>query len=242
MKKTKLISLAFFALIGCVAASCSKDDDEAIKFKDVTIPAGSTLDMSEGKNLTWTSTNDYIATISDGTIDAKRVGDVTMKSSQGSFKVEVTPKYNYYTEPYLNFGASKESVKQVMKDFTLVKETDTALVYEGTGYTTLIMYTFENEALETSCIMTGSAYSSLLANWTVERYIYVTTSDNYIGMISVDKKTAIVISPDVINKKAYYFVIYASASNDSTRGRSGIKLSAFEQLMKDYSSTVDTVF
>lgn len=229
MKKIKsIILLSLIALIVSTVSSCSKDDDDNLKFQDVSITAGSTMTLSTGKDLKWTSENNYIATISNGEIEAKRVGEVKMASDKGTFKVKVTPQYSYFNEPYMQFDASKQSVKNAMKSYSLIGETDDALLYQGNGYTTYIMYSFENSKLKYSYIMTKSTYSTQVANWTAERYIYVTDTSDYIGMISVDKKTLVFISPMKLNNSWYYTIGYAKYDKNSSNAKS-LKAPAFNE-------------
>lgn len=229
MKKLKtLLLLSMLVLVVGGFSSCSSDDDDNLKFQDVSITAGSTKTLSTGKDLKWTSENDYIATISNGVIEAKRVGEVKMASDKGTFNVKVIPQYSYFNEPYMQFEASKQSVKNAMKSYSLVGETDDALLYQGIGYTTYIMYSFENSKLEYSYIMTKSTYSTEVANWTTERYIYVTNTSNYIGMISVDMKTIVFISPMKLNNSWYYTIGYAKYDKNSSNAKS-LKAPAFNE-------------
>ena len=56
MKKIEsIILLSLIALIVSTVSSCSKDDDDNLKFQDVSITAGSTKALSTGKDLKWTS-------------------------------------------------------------------------------------------------------------------------------------------------------------------------------------------
>ena len=221
MEKIKtLILLSLIALMVSTVSSCSKDDDGDLTFKDVSIVAGSTKTLSSGKDLKWTSENKYIATISDGEIEAKRVGEVTMASDKGTFKVTVTPQYTYFTEPYTQFGASMQSVKKAMKGYTLVAENSTTLLYKGDGYASYIMYSFEDSKLAYSYIITKDTYSTEVANWTAERYIYVATTSEYIGMMSVDMQTIVVIAPMKIENSWYYTIgygKYTKSDNTDTR-------------------------
>lgn len=229
MKKIEsIILLSLIALIVSTVSSCSKDDDDNLKFQDVSITAGSTKALSTGKDLKWTSENDYIATISNGEIEAKRVGEVKMASEKGTFKVKVTPQYSYFNEPYMQFGASMQNVKDAMKGYTLVSEQSKALVYEGHGYTSLIMYSFEDSKLKYSYIMTKSTYSTEVANWTAERYIYVTNTTDYIGMVSVDMQTLVFISPMKLNSSWYYTIGYAKYDKNSSNVKP-LKAPAFNE-------------
>lgn len=211
-----LLAIATTLIMSFGFSSCSSsDDDNDPKFQDITLTAGTTKDLSYGKDFDWKSENDFIATITNGQINAKRIGTVKMVSEKGSFNVNVTPQYNYFEEPYINFGASIQDVKSAMKGHTLMNEDSKYLAYKGSGYTQIIMFSFENSKLKYSYIVTNSSYATQVANWTAERYVYVTDTDDYIGMTSVDLKTLVFITPMKISGTWYYTIGYAKYEKSS---------------------------
>ena len=108
MKKTKFILLSVLcSFLAFGMTSCdddAKDDDyqkESIQFDNVTLTAGSTQELAKGKDLSWKSDNDLVASIMGSKIIAKRVGTAKMVSSKGAFVVTVKGQYNDFSEPYI---------------------------------------------------------------------------------------------------------------------------------------------
>ncbi len=224
-----VLLLSIFTMVTGAFSSCSSDDDSP-KFNDVTLVAGSSQSLTLGKDLEWKSGNDLIASVTNGEIVAKRVGEVRIVSTKGTFKVNVTPRYSYFDEPCLAFGSTIQGVKNEMKSYTLKSEDDEKLLYKGVGYTKGILYVFENSALEFSYILTSASYSKQVANWTGERYVPLTFGDDYIGMISVDKTIVIIIMPMNIGNSWYYAIGYGKNDKNST----DVKASRATAIIKDH--------
>ena len=78
------------SLISSTFTACGGDDDEPeLKFNDITLNCGSTYTIPNGKNIMWTSSNEYIASVSGNIVKAEKVGEATISSNKGSFKVKV---------------------------------------------------------------------------------------------------------------------------------------------------------
>lgn len=246
MKKLRtLLLLSMVALTVAFFSSCSSDDDDSSKFKDVTLTAGSSQMLNSGEDLTWKSENSFIAEVVNGEIKAYRVGETKVASNKGSFKIKVTPKYNYFEEPNINFGTSIKDVKKSMENYNLLLEDANSLTYEGTNYAKLIMYMFKNNALEISYILTKSSYSTQVAKWMNERYVYAATTDDYIGFVSVDKTTVILVTPTQFNNTWYYSIVYGKMEKESKSANSTLKkmpqksnVDKFEYIIKDLSSKI----
>lgn len=201
--------------------------------------------LNSGEDLTWKSENSFIAEVVNGEIKAYRVGETKVASNKGSFKIKVTPKYNYFEEPNINFGTSIKDVKKSMENYNLLLEDANSLTYEGTNYAKLIMYMFKNNALEISYILTKSSYSTQVAKWMNERYVYATTTDDYIGFVSVDKTTVILVTPRQFGNTWYYAIVYGKMEKESKSANSTLKkmpqnssVDKFEYIIKDLSSKI----
>lgn len=243
MKKLKtLLLLSMLTLVVGVFSSCSSDDDSSPKFNDVTLIAGSTQQIANSDGINWKSENDLIAEVENGTIKAYRVGEVRIASEKGSFIVKVTPQYSYYTEPYLNFGATIQSVKNQMKGYSLISEDSKSLLYKGTGYTSGYLYSFENSALKYSYILTSSSYVTEVANWTAERYVYVTQTDDYIGLITPDKKIMVLIVPMKIGGSWYYTISYGKFEKNSSNAKANRAPSLIEDSGDNYTLKAEAYF
>lgn len=112
----------------------------------------------------------------------------------GAFSVTVTPQYNLYEEPCTNWGCSESYVKSFMSGYTLAKEKDDYLIYAGKGAASYIQYGFDDAALEGCAIYVPRSYVDELVCFMKERYIYVKKGDDYYGFLSIDKKTAILLT------------------------------------------------
>lgn len=201
--------------------------------------------LNSGEDLTWKSENSFIAEVVNGEIKAYRVGETKVASNKGSFKIKVTPKYNYFEEPNINFGTSIKDVKKSMENYNLLLEDANSLTYESTNYAKLIMYMFKNNALEISYILTKSSYSTQVAKWMNERYVYATTTDDYIGFVSVDKTTVILVTPRQFGNTWYYAIVYGKMEKESKSANSTLKkmpqnssVDKFEYIIKDLSSKI----
>lgn len=132
-----------------------------------------------------------------------------------------------------------------MKNYNLLLEDANSLAYEGTNYAKIIMYIFNNNALEISSILTKSSYSTQVANWLNERYVYAATTDDYIGFVSVDKTTVILVTPTQFNNTWYYSIVYGKLKKDSKSANSTLKkmpqnssVDKIEYLIQDLSSKI----
>lgn len=235
MKRIKFISLiAILSSFVCSFSSCSNDDDNELKYKNLTIVAGSTATIENGKDISWTSENEYIASVESNIVQAKRVGTTKIVSDKGSFTVTVTPKYNLYEEPCMQWGCSKSVVKSFMKNYEELDETEDVILYEGRGMEDYIGYTFENSKLKTSSVYIPVAYMDELVDFISERYIYATKTDDYVGFISVDMKTLAVVTATYLGSNYYYAVICGAAPDDlkQTSRSSDVSETIFEELLK----------
>ena len=219
MEKIKLFLITSLLITFCLT-SCG-NNDEPSKFSDVTLKSGETKKLNSGANLKWTSENELIAAVEDGTINAYLVGETKIASDEGSFKVTVSPNYNYYSEPYMEKGASKSKVKSAMKNYTLENEkqdgTKDYLVYKGSNYIESFMFTLENNELKYSYFYTKATYVTELSNWLKERYVSLSSGDGYISMLSPDLQTLVIIMSTKLNSVKYFCVGYTIVdSNQST--------------------------
>ena len=99
--------------------------------------------------------------------------------------------------------------------------------------------------MEISSILTKSSYSTQVANWLNERYVYAATTDDYIGFVSVDKTTVILVTPTQFNNTWYYSIVYGKLKKDSKSTNSTLKkmpqksnVDKIEYLIQDLSSKI----
>lgn len=216
MKKiSRILFVSVIALVSPVFTSCSDDDnnnngdEEKIQFSDITITAGCSQALSIGKELSWKSQNDNIASIIDGEVVGKRIGKTKMICSKGAFLVTVKPKYNYFTEPYIKFGSSKDAVKyEVNKNERILINNDSLLIYKGDNITEYVIYHFTDKMLDASSIATAMSNKNKLENWSLERYMNIATLDNSFCMSTMDLRTVIYYSTLNIINEDYYVAKY----------------------------------
>ena len=157
MKKIVLFLAA--VLVSSIFVGCSSDDEvsdgtislQSIKFKETSLKLkkGESYSLSletypieaDFPKLNFESSNNDIASVSNtGQFIAKNVGkcDITATSEDkkvsATCSIEVSYKYNTYTEPVIKFGATRDEIKQLE---TRTMKTDDApygfLIYSGTG-------------------------------------------------------------------------------------------------------------
>lgn len=231
MKELKMLFAVLLAVIITTSMySCGSDDDgdDSVSLKNVTLVAGEEMTIENGSGVTWVSDNVYIASVSGTTITAKRVGTAKISSSKGSFTVTVTGSSDLYDEPYMVWGSSVSTVNSYMSSYTLTKQTESILMYEGKKGADYILYGFENSKLTSSAAAIPSYYAKELVEFLNERYVYLSEEDNNYYFLSPDKKIIVVMDVEKINSSYYYFVFYTEYTGSSSS--SSAKLSTFDLL------------
>lgn len=166
--------LVFLFLYGC-----SSDDENtklSLNKSTVTLNYKTTEQLEASGKVEWTSENDFVASVNEnGVIEGKHVGKTFIVASNGTEEVkcvvEVTPKYNIYREPILDFGITKEELKR-KENRELLSETSTAIKYRGNSGSAAseIAYAFKNDKMNGAGALLKSSYSSVIMDFLVERY------------------------------------------------------------------------
>lgn len=166
--------LVFLFLYGC-----SSDDENtklSLNKSAVTLNYKTTEQLEASGKVEWTSENDFVASVNEnGVIEGKHVGKTFIVASNGTEEVkcavEVTPKYNIYREPILDFGITKEELKG-RENRELLSETSTAIKYRGNSGSAAseIAYAFKNDKMNGAGALLKSSYSSVIMDFLVERY------------------------------------------------------------------------
>ena len=230
--RTKIV---FSTLIFCILSfsSCKKDD--AVKLELLTtslsIKAGSDAQIQLSPNIdgcVFESENPLIASVSsNGKVSGKIIGDVVINITNSSQKfsakcnVTVTPQYQMYREPYMNFGASASQIKsyETRKIFSETSDGN-GIGYEGeNSRIAMVLYFLENSKYKTSYAMIpySSSNADLLVDFLSERYTVIVDKSD-IFFFSIDRKLAGSIDPYSYSGTYYYRVMYfenplASRSN-----------------------------
>ena len=129
-----------------------------------------------------------------------------------------------------------------MKGYSLISEDSELLLYKGTGYTSGYLYSFENSALKYSFILTSSSYATEVANWTAERYVYVKKTDDYIGLITPDKKILVVVMPMKVGSSWYYTIGYQKYEKKSSNAKVNRAPSLIEDSGDNYTLKAEACF
>ncbi len=172
MKKLFLLAV----VSAFVMASCSKNEEKDVSLlkKSYTLYHSQTENI-QGDNvsdLDWDSENEFVATVSDGVIKGQFVGKTSVReSSHGlSFNVEVKHKYNLYTEPDIDWGASITTIRN--RYGTPYSSDSEMLLYKSINNSVpYYMYYFENGRLKYSSALVKLSASSALVDFLTERYL-----------------------------------------------------------------------
>lgn len=208
-----------FTILSCfVLTACGGDDDEPqVSYQDITLACKKTHTIKG--DAVWTSSNKFIASVSGNVVTAERVGEATISSSKGTFKVKVTPTVSVYKEPYLKWGASKSSVKSFMSGATIEQEKSDQLVYKGTGALINTIYHFENSGLKASGLTLDGDYINpeTLMEQMLQYYLPVTMDEvNYSFYFATpDKKTAAMLKLNDYDGSICYIILYAPISGSN---------------------------
>lgn len=198
-------------------SSCGNDDEPTTKFNDITLSCGDSYSIPAGAGLSWTSSNELVASVTGNNVTAEHVGKATISSNKGSFKVTVTSTTSAYKEPCLIWGANKNTVKSFMNNYngvTLYKDETSSITYSGTVTQTvlMVMYTFDNNKLKDSGVALNSTFVSTntLTDFLTERYIPVSTdaSKYRFYFINPDKGMAVVLQLTTVSNNVVYMIVY----------------------------------
>lgn len=247
MKLTKILSL----LLSCTVlfcSSCTNEDEPNLQFNDVSLKCDQTYTIKNGSDISWTSSNKYIASVSGNVVTANLIGEAVISSSKGSFKVTVSGNaMQAYRIPCIEWGATKSTVKNFMKNSgtTLDEETSTELIYVGSGAQILTSYTFENSRLAGSVVGLNGDYvdSDNLIDFMLERYIPISIDeDNYsFYFVAPDNKTVLGLYLKVYGSTLVYLIAYVPYS-DNSRSAFMFDCSKIEELGFRKSSSLKNKF
>lgn len=228
------------AVCGCLV-SCGGGDDEEdiINYSDIEMVAGDEYKIPSGSG--WTSSNDYVATVSGRNLSALRVGTARIYNSVANFEVTVEPNYYTYMEPYMKWGASKSSVKSYMKGYTIYSDKTELLSFNGEYKELLTMYSFENSKLSMSCVActVDDVTAEELSYYLDERYVYLGDSETSDGepvllWSTIDGKNSIVLMLSVLDSGTImYMMYYMSASRSCSLDECVAMTAEFATPLKD---------
>lgn len=191
MKKLTFIMAAMLAL---VLSACGGENNEPA-IPDQELKVGDIFNISNGET-GWYSDNDKIASVNGTVVTANKVGEVKIRNNKHFFRVNVTPRYTYITDPYLAWGGSKAMVKYSVKA-PFASETDNSIEFGPLGNETSTTYYFGTNGLARVLvnISSGKVSEAEILKFLNERYTQIGTGsgqgEQLIGYKSPDDKTSI---------------------------------------------------
>ena len=222
MKNLKYLSLMLLCVTsGLFFTSCSDDDENdmnRLSQNELFLMAGQSAKLIYNGDCTWKSNDPLIAEVDDnGNVTANRIGETMIWANDEFCKVIVTPKYNTYMEPCMEWGTSKSIVKSFMNGFEFVGEDDNSIGYIDYNHNFGYMYMFENNSLYASIVMTNIlSYGEEVTDFLLERYVTVSMDNNLILMSSIDGKMAV----GIMFESSIMMVAYMPFNTDRTNTES----------------------
>ena len=181
-------------MLALVLSACGGENNEPA-FPDQELKVGDIFNISNGET-GWYSDNDKIASVNGTVVTANKVGEVKIRNNKHFFRVNVTPRYTYITDPYLAWGGSKAMVKYSVKA-PIVNETDNSIEFGPIGNETSTTYYFGANGLARVLvnISSGKVSEAEILKFLNERYTQIGTGsgqgEQLIGYKSPDDKTSI---------------------------------------------------
>lgn len=191
----KVLLAAVFALVGVSFFSCSSsNDDEPFTMNEraITIQKGDKYTVTHTGKASWSSDDDFVASVNNGEVTANHVGETAIYAISGGTKsqcdVTVRGSYNYFREPLCRLNATPEDVMRYETRSLDTKKSDkTMLIYYPAMNedVDVIAYTFKNGKLESAFVamtMNGNASQALqmMNNFMSERYIGGISNKGYV--------------------------------------------------------------
>lgn len=181
----KVLLAAVFALAGVSFFSCSSSNDNepfSMNERAITMQKGDKYTITHTGKASWSSDDDFVASVNDGEVTANHVGETAIYAMSGGSKsqcdVTVRGLYNYFREPLCKLNATPEDVMRYEKRSLDTKKSDrTTLIYYPAMNEDIdvVAYTFKNDKLESAFVsmtMHGNATQALqmMKNFMSERY------------------------------------------------------------------------
>ena len=191
----KVLLAAAFALAGVSFFSCSSSNDDepfTVNERAITIQKGDKYTITHTGKASWSSEDNFVASVNDGEVTANHVGETAIYAMYGGSKsqcnVTVRGSYNYFREPLCKLNATPEDIMRYETRSLDTKKSDrTTLIYYPAMNENIdvVAYTFKNDKLESAFVamtMHGNASQALqmMNNFMSERYIGGVASQGYV--------------------------------------------------------------
>ena len=225
----KLFFILCMAICSVCLTSCGGGDDNGpsgsisnptLNKSSITLYVDETSTLTySGGDCTWKSENALVASVANGVVTGKHVGETTIYANSLACKVIVKPRYTSFTEPYLGWGASQATVKNNMSGYTLKSSSTTSLQYNGKGSINSYIYNFTDGSLSSCAFYSYPTYMYSLSDYLNERYVVYKVDEDKknIYFLSVDGKNMIAFA---LRSTSDLIVVYVPVSSSSTSSKS----------------------
>lgn len=184
MKKVLLAAVVALAGVSFSSCSSSSSDDEPFSMNEraITLQKGDKYTITHTGKASWSSEDNFVASVNDGEVTANHVGETAIYAMSGGSKsqcdVTVRGSYNYFREPLCKLNATPEDVMRYETRSLDTKRSDRnmLLYYPAMNEDIdVVAYTFKNDKLESAFVsmtMHGNASQALqmMTNFMSERY------------------------------------------------------------------------
>ena len=243
MKKYILIATTIFTIMATFASCGSDDEEEAgLTYNDITITAGETHTIESGSN--WQSEEPLIASISNNIITAERIGTARIYNESASFNITVTPQYNLYNDPCMEWGASPSRVQSFMNGHEQISSKNSIVTYTGGKAAEAYAYMFENNRLTSSAVLVNAElYDESLASFLLERYVPISIDEeNYMFFfINIEQDMLVTLGLKTSGYTVYALIMYTPYNQSDAKTRVGLVGKMKEEVRKlDFVKPADT--
>lgn len=238
MKKILLVFMAINLFIGC-----QKNDSNAIRLNqhEKTLHYGDKwqIEAESASKITYASKNEFHAIVSEeGLVTAGFVGNTEIELSNGhsveNVKIIVTPEYNLFPDPIVDFGISRNEVISRMGR-TPDASTETMVGYKDYCFSVPeLLFSFdENDCLKATGMMISTSFTKECTAHLAERYMLIqmgTNSDPFLFINGTPDTMTMGVSLDVYDASRL-FVMYIPLSQSKT---SSYILDAYKEIRKAF--------
>lgn len=220
MKKNVWVTMLLLG-ISCCFCSCTGEPEppggskeELNKTELIMYVGDSEIIFYSGTECSWYSDEPQIASVEDGTITAHHIGTTVIHANQATCTVNVIPMYTTFKEPYMNWGATKYEINELMSDYEVTSSDSYTLTYNGKGNVESYFYAFSEGKLLSSGMQISYSNGESLINYLSERYILTEQIHETVYMFkSIDGKLEGTIE---LNSSSYsIIVLYSPVSLDA---------------------------
>lgn len=212
MKNTLLL----FAIFAIALVGCSNDKDElSLDRSEISMYVGDKTQINASignENTLWVSNNDFIASVSNGIVRANKVGETHIIASAGydvSCKVIVLPKYKTYEEPCMEWGVTKDYIRNKYGNPSY--EDLNTIIY---NINVPVSYIFKNGKLINSTVLVPTNKAEELGLFIKERYYsFKNQGSSIIGFMNANSTKDATISGGISVYNSLYLMVLYQACN-----------------------------